>query len=72
MSALATLTTSERPQTEHSVPAPRMFSMPAGSTLEDKILGAWEDLGAHGQADCPVCGDSLSRQGCGSCGSELK
>ncbi len=69
MSALAT---SERPRAEHSAQlAPRMFKVPAGSTLEDKILGAWEDLGAHGQADCPVCGDSLSRQGCGSCGSEL-
>ena len=68
MSALAT---SERAYAEPSAPAPRMFRVPAGSTLEDKILDAWEDLTVEGSTDCPVCGDSLGPQGCLACGSQL-
>lgn len=44
---------------------------PAGLTLEDAILGAWEDLATRGLAACPVCGDALTLAGCRSCGSEL-
>jgi hypothetical protein len=43
----------------------------SGSTLEDSILGAWEDLTLHGRADCPVCAGELEVGGCNSCGSEL-
>ena len=28
---------------------------PAGSTLEDIVLGAWEDLAARGSTECLVC-----------------
>ena len=49
----------------------RLFE-PAGSTLEDVVLGAWEDLVAGGPAECPVCGGSLrAASGCESCGSDL-
>jgi len=43
-----------------------------GVTLEDRILGVWEDLVADGRAECPVCGGRLDAvAGCGACGSEL-
>jgi hypothetical protein len=44
---------------------------PSGLTLEDLVLGAWEDLGARGRARCPVCREELTSKGCGSCGAEL-
>jgi hypothetical protein len=51
--------------------AMRLFQ-PAGSTLEDLILGAWEDLTAGATAECPVCHGRLRMaSGCESCGSEL-
>jgi hypothetical protein len=43
----------------------------SGSTLEDRILGAWEDLAATGRASCPVCAGTLEPTGCAGCGSEL-
>ena len=59
----------ERPPAEAS--APRLFE-PGGVTLEDAVLGVWEDLVEHGCAECPVCGGSMSAAGgCESCGSEL-
>jgi hypothetical protein len=49
----------------------RLFE-PRGRTLEDVILGAWEDLAAGRRAECPVCGGSMSMLGgCDGCGSEL-
>jgi DnaJ-class molecular chaperone len=63
------LATQERPQTRQAEPQ-HLFE-PAGSTLEDAILGAWEDLGLSGETDCPVCGDSLHQDGCAGCGSQL-
>ena len=52
-----------------------------GSTLEDLVLGAWEDLSSQRLAACPVClGDMIARHGagpatvggrCQGCGSEL-
>jgi hypothetical protein len=52
-----------------------------GPTLEDLVLGAWEDLSSHRPAACPVCrGDMVARYGAGpavlggrclDCGSEL-
>jgi hypothetical protein len=51
--------------------APRLFE-PKGLTLEDTILGAWEDLLAGGPAECPVCGGSMRvAGGCHSCGADL-
>lgn len=44
---------------------------PSGSTLEDRILGAWEDLTARQHAECPVCSGKLEPSGCARCGSEL-
>ena len=57
-----------RPEMAHSTE--RLFE-PAGSTLEDIVLGAWEDLAAHGRTECPVCHGELEPQGCSTCGSEL-
>ena len=55
--------------------APRLFE-PAGGhevSLEDAILGVWEDLIATARAECPVCGGQLHRDfGCDACGSELR
>ena len=67
--ALATETAvaARRPH-EHS--AARLFE-PSRSTLEDSILGAWEDLTASGHAECPVCAGELGAARCDTCGSEL-
>jgi hypothetical protein len=65
MSALAL---EQRPQLQPT--APRLFE-PAGSTLEDLVLSAWEDLAADGRAECPVCGGEMSPPGCSDCGSQL-
>jgi len=49
----------------------RLFQ-PQGLTLEDVVLGAWEDLVAGGPAECPVCGGQMrTAGGCNSCGSDL-
>lgn len=59
----------EQPRTERS--ALRLFE-PSGLTLEDVILGAWEDLVAGGPAECPVCGGRMRAVGgCDGCGSDL-
>jgi hypothetical protein len=59
----------EQPTTERS--ALRLFE-PSGSTLEDVILGAWEDLMVGGPAECPVCGGRMSAVGgCDGCESDL-
>ena len=51
--------------------AMRLFE-PHGLTLEDVILGAWEDLAVGRRAGCPVCGGSIrAPSGCESCGSDL-
>ena len=73
MGPVATSTEAPRltrlPMTERS--AMRLFE-PAGSTLEDVVLGAWEDLVAGGPAECPVCGGSMRvAGGCSGCGSDL-
>ena len=49
----------------------RLFE-PKGLTLEDLILGAWEDLRAGSSAECPVCGGKMrAASGCGNCGADL-
>jgi hypothetical protein len=49
----------------------RIHAEPPGSTLEDVVLGAWEDLAARGRAECPVCRGEIAQRGCASCASEL-
>ena len=67
--ALATETAAvARRSQEHS--SARLFE-PSGSTLEDIVLGAWEDLALHGRTECPVCAGELEVAGCETCGSEL-
>ena len=51
-------------------PEERLFE-PRGTTLEDAILDLWEDLVAGRDAECPVCGGSISMIGCSDCDSEL-
>jgi hypothetical protein len=56
-------------------PAARLFEPPrpdGGVTLEERLLGVWEDLTRDGNAGCPVCGGRLlAADGCGGCGSAL-
>ena len=73
MSAVATPTHERH---DHAVDAPaerpaeRLFE-PRGTTLEDAILVLWDDLVAGRDAECPVCGGSISMIECADCGSEL-
>lgn len=75
MSAVATPERSARvtdpPATER--PEPRLFEPRTGGvTLEDSILGIWEDLTGQGSAGCPVCGGRIHvAGGCEACGSGL-
>lgn len=60
-----------------------LFDRPAeGQTLDEFLVGAWEDLSAHRTVTCPVCRSAAMRprygagQGavggrCGDCGSVL-
>ena len=72
---MGALVTEERPRLHEERAtgrsATRLFE-PSGSTLEDLILGAWEDLVAGGPAECPVCRGRLRlSSGCTDCGSAL-
>jgi hypothetical protein len=53
--------------------ADRLFEPRAGSlSLEDLILGTWDELIVSGSATCPVCRRRMERTaGCASCGSDL-
>jgi hypothetical protein len=51
--------------------SPKLFE-PTRVTLEDLVLGVWEDLRLEGHAECPVCGAELTPAGCQGCGSELE
>jgi hypothetical protein len=66
--------------------APREQAPPAAEgrgrrTLDELIVGVWEDLAAHRPVACPVCGGAMTpRYGsgaapvggrCGDCGSAL-
>ena len=76
MAALATRhdVSAERPRAgEASSPGARstLFE-PGGTTLEDSILGVWEDLVDEGRAQCPVCAGAMEvTGGCEGCGAEL-
>jgi hypothetical protein len=60
-----------KPDAQAEGSAQRLFDG-GGSTLEDFVLGAWEDLVADGRAECPVCGGAMTMlAGCEGCGSEL-
>jgi hypothetical protein len=75
------------PPARVAVAAPALPTLdPRGSrrswTLDDLIVGAWEDLLATRSAACPLCGGAMaSRHGagpapvggrCGSCGTTLE
>jgi hypothetical protein len=71
MSAVATAEATATVATQKLARSAAPLFEPSGSTLEDRILGAWEDLTAFGRAECPVCRGELEPSGCGRCGSEL-
>ena len=56
-------------------PAARLFEPQqpdGGVSLEERLLGVWEDLTHQGEAGCPVCGGRIHvASGCEGCGSEL-
>jgi hypothetical protein len=52
--------------------SPERLFEPGGPTLEDLVVGAWEELVADGRTECPVCGGAMSiLGGCAGCGSDL-
>jgi hypothetical protein len=53
--------------------APQLFEPRTGSlSLEDLIVGTWDELTLSGSAACPVCRRRMERtSGCASCGSSL-
>ena len=56
MSALATVTSRvARRRDCHEDPGRLFAAVPEGSTLEDVLLGVWEDLSGSAAADCLVC-----------------
>jgi hypothetical protein len=57
------------PAATHSATRPVASEVAPGSepsTLEDALLGAWEDLDSRGRAECLVCGGSLEVPEAGS------
>ena len=73
MSALATEAAPVQVSTAPARATRRLFEPPGReATLEDRILGVWEDLTARGEAACPVCGGHLrAERACPDCGSHL-
>jgi hypothetical protein len=50
------------PAATHSAERPVAGEVAPGSepsTLEDALLGAWEDLALYGRAECLVCGGAV-------------
>jgi DnaJ-class molecular chaperone len=56
-------------------PRPQALFEGGSATLEEAILGVWQELVAEGRARCPVCGDAMdaadSAGACEACGAEL-
>jgi hypothetical protein len=51
---------------------PRDPEAGARPSLEDAILGVWEELTVEGVAECPVCSGPLrAASACERCGAEL-
>ena len=72
MSAAATATQSPELTIDATTERSARLFEPTGLTLEDMILGAWEDLVAGSPAECPVCGGKMrAASGCGGCGADL-
>ena len=69
---MGAVATQPRPASLTDPPAAERLFEPGGLTLEDSILGVWEDLSGEGRAECPVCGGRMhAAQGCQGCGSDL-
>jgi hypothetical protein len=73
---VSAIATRERPALVTDPPAAvrsaaRLFQ-PGEVSLEEIVLGAWEDLARDGRAGCPVCGGRIeAERGCDGCGSSL-
>jgi hypothetical protein len=56
-------------------PRPPALFEGGSATLEEAILGVWQELAAEGRARCPVCGDAMdaidAAGACEACGAEL-
>jgi hypothetical protein len=56
-------------------PRPPALFEGGSATLEEAILGVWQELAAEGRARCPVCGDAMDAAdaagACEACGAEL-
>ena len=62
--------------------APRVAEGRGRRTLDEMIVGVWEDLSAHHAAACPMCGEAMMpRYGagpapvggrCASCGTSVE
>jgi hypothetical protein len=51
---------------------PRFEPRTGSLSLDDLIVGTWDDLTLSGSAACPVCRRRMERtSGCASCGSAL-
>jgi tRNA(Ile2) C34 agmatinyltransferase TiaS len=57
-----------------AAPAPPV-GRSTGLTLERRLEGALAEAGAHGHAECPVCGGAMAGEAeelrCEGCGSRL-
>ena len=56
-------------------PRPPALFEGGSATLEEAILGVWQELAAEGRARCPICGDAMdaidAAGACEACGAEL-
>jgi hypothetical protein len=59
-------------------PRPPALFEGGSATLEEAILGVWQELAAEGRARCPICGDAMDAMdaidaagACEACGAEL-
>ena len=60
-----------------TAPRPLLDASDRGALTLGKLLdGTWQELQAHGNAACPVCGEGMTAGDgagrCDGCGSELR
>jgi hypothetical protein len=72
MSAVATRDGAERAMRAPQLGESATLFEPPRVTLEDIVLGVWEDLRLEGHAECPVCAAEMTPAGCESCGTALE